>query len=267
MAARRSAVPGRAPWNIPVPRLLPASLALTLLALPAGAAVYDEFEVHGTDLAAPGEWAVDQHLNYGLRGRRKGDFPDALAPNRGLSATTEIARGMAPWWETALYLPMALDAAGQFHPGGAKLRNLFVLAGRGEATSFGLLTEFRALSSRYMPSSFGWEIRPILSHAAGRWTAVATLGFSGGFTGRNPTLLTPALRLDYRLAEDWTLGAEHYADLGPLERPERPGRQAHQAFAVVEHEWRGATLVLGLGHGLTPASDRWVAKLRLGLGF
>ena len=242
-------------------------LAALLLALPARAAVYDEFEVHGTDLDPPGQWSVDQHLNYGLRGRRKGEFPDALPPNRGVSATTEIARGLTPWWETALYLPMAMEAGGRFHAGGAKLRNLFVLAGRGEATSFGLLTEFRALSNRFMPSSFGWEIRPIVSHTAGRWTAVATLGFLGGFTWRNPTVLAPALRLDYRLAPDWTLGAEHYADLGPVERPERLEHQAHQSFAVVEHEWRGATLVLGLGRGLTPASDRWVAKLRVGVGF
>ncbi len=241
--------------------------SLALLAAPAQAAVYDEFEVHGTDIAPAGGWSLDQHFNYGLRGQRQGGFRGALTPNNGALATTEISRGVTNWWESALYLPQAVDPRGGWHVGGAKWRNLFVLHGQGEPSSFGVLTELRLLSRRFQPTTMGWEVRPIASHTAGRWTAVATLGFAGGLGPRAETALSPALRLDYAVSERLTLGAEHYADLGAINHPVGFNRQAHQSFAVAETEWHGATLVLGLGRGLTPASDRWVVKARVAVGF
>jgi hypothetical protein len=44
-------------------------------------------------------------------------------------------------------------------------------------------------------------------------------------------------------------------------------RQAHQLFLAAEMEVGPVMLNLGLGRGLTPATDRWVVKAHVGYLF
>jgi len=245
-----------------------AALALGLLAaLPARAAVYDEFEVHGTGIEAPGSTALDQHINYGLRGRTTPGFAGGLSDNRGVYLSTEIAHGVRPWWETAVYVPFAVQG-GRIDPVGVKLRNLFVTPPRSDTGwTYGMLVELRYLTPAVSPGRYSAEIRPIAQWQGGRWTAIGTLGF-GGVAGRNGgSALTPAASLYAQVSPRLALGLENYADLGPIERPLPFNSQAHQLFAVAEVPVRRFSLNLGLGYGLTPASDRLVAKIRIGLDF
>ncbi len=67
-----------------------------------------------------------------------------------------------------------------------------------------------------------------------------------------------------RVGERAWVGAEHYMDFGRIDRPARPAGQAHQLFATTDLKiGERFGLHLGLGHGLTHASDRWLGKVIL----
>ncbi len=248
----------------PSARACLAVLATLPLALqPARAAVFDEFEVHGTDIAQPGTPTTDLFLNYGLRGLRHADFHGGLANDRAFYVSPLLGYGMASWWETAVVLPMAGSRAGSYSAGGGKSHNVLVLPHAPDAPlTFGAVVELSALSRRFQPMTFGWEVRPLAQWRHGPWTLHLTFGFTGGI-GRGQTLLAPAASLYRAVTEMLALGLEHYAELGTAARPQPPARQAHQLFVVGQAALGPVMLNLGLGRGLTDASDRWVVKAHL----
>ena len=229
----------------------------------ASAAVFDEFEVHGTDIAQPGTPTTDLFMNYGVRGLRRPGFHGGLATDRALYLSPLVGRGMTEWWETALVLPMAVDRAGSYSAGGGKSHNVLVLPHAPDAAlTFGAVVELTALSRRFQPMTFGWEVRPLVQWRQGRWTLHLTFGLTGGL-GRGEVVLAPAASLYWAASETLALGLEHYAELGTAARPEPPARQAHQLFLNGQVALGPVLLSLGLGRGLTDATDRWVAKAHL----
>lgn len=243
--------------------------AALLAAAPARASVYDEFEVHGTDIAGAGEPVADLFTSYGLRGIRRASYHGALANDRGVYLTPLIGHGVTSWWESSVLFPTALDRRGQWAPGGAKLHNVLVLPpGTDSRWSFGSVVEATILSRRFQPMTFGWELRPLATWQGGQWSFRGTLGFTGGFGGRyGEAVLSPSVALGRQVTERLALVMEHYAELGPVRRPESLPHQAQQSFLVAQVDLGVATVQLGMGRGLTAASDPWVAKLRLSAAF
>ena len=70
-----------------------------------------------------------------------------------------------------------------------------------------------------------------------------------------------------RFSTEIELGVEHYADLGRIEQPNAPTRQAHQSFLTISMPVGRVEVSVGLGHGWTRASESWVSRLRLGSEF
>jgi hypothetical protein len=57
-------------------------------------------------------------------------------------------------------------------------------------------------------------------------------------------------------------------EFGRLDRPEAPRGQSHQLFVTTDIKVSNRfALHLGLGHGLTQASDRWLGKMILSVDF
>src|SRR5580692_11587631 len=101
--------------------------AAALMALPPRSArATDEIQVYNADIAAVGQWTIQQHLNYTFVGQTRPDYPGALIANHTLNGTPELAYGVTDWWELGLYLPFAVNEGGQFLSNGFKLRTLFV---------------------------------------------------------------------------------------------------------------------------------------------
>jgi hypothetical protein len=234
----------------------------------APAAVFDEFEVHGTDIAHPGTPTTDLFLNYGVRGFRSPGFHGGLATDRALYLSPLLGMGVTRWWEAAVVLPMAVDRQGSHRAGGAKAHNVFVLPHAAEAAwTFGAVVELTALTRRFQPMTFGWEVRPLAQFRQGPWTLHLTLGFTGGLGRHGEAVLAPAASLYWAATERLALGLEHYAELGTLAGPEPLARQAHQLFVVTQAVLGPLMVNLGLGRGLTSATDRWVAKAHLAYQF
>ncbi len=237
---------------------------LALLALPAQAALYDEFEVHDLEIPETGQWSVDQHANYGIRGFRQPLWRGAQ-PSQGAGyLSTEIGLGVAQGWGAALYLP-GVVAAG-YTPAGAKLRNLFRFFHE-DGLSFGVLSQISLLSRRISPEALLIETRPVVTWQSGPWMLVGGVGFTAASGPGLHSLLSPQARVNYTLPSRVELGVEHYADLGRIERLSNATRQAHQTFVTIGMPVGRVEVNFGLGHGWTGASDAWVSRLRLGVEF
>jgi chromate transporter len=72
---------------------------------------------------------------------------------------------------------------------------------------------------------------------------------------------SPAAR---RIDNTWNLGLEYYADFGAVGRA---ATQSHTLFAVTDFKLGIFNVDLGLGYGLTQASDRLVVKTIIGYAF
>lgn len=242
---------------------------LWLLALLAAgpARASDEIQVYTGEVAAPREWSLVQHLNYGLRARSGRDHRGAL-PFRGtVNGTPELAYGVSPWQELGVYLPFAARDD-RFYPGGGKLRNLFVSPdAAGRRFFYGLNTELSWAPQRFSQSRWNLELRPILGLNLGRWQVATNPIIGFGIGGHQPSAFLPANRVAYAVREDLAFGVESYSDFGSPGRFPAASRQAHQLFAVTDFRIGTVDVHLGLGRGLTAATDRWAVKTILGFSF
>lgn len=235
----------------------------------AQAGVFDEFEVHGTDIAAPREFTSDLFISYGVRGIRAPGYHGALVTDRATYLTPLLGRGMTEWWEAAILLPTAIDQSGQFTAGGARFHNVLVMPhAPGDGWTFGAVLEVSALSRAFSPAVWAWEIRPLAMFEHGRLTTRLTLGLIGGFSAPNAdVVLAPSFGLYWDVTPGVRLGLEHFAELGRVLHPQSPNAQSHQTFLTTRFGLGPFGLELGLGHGLTPVTEPWVGKLRLSYDF
>src|ERR1700757_2730708 len=101
-----------------------AGAALVVISLAGPAHAVDEIQVYNAEIAELGQWTIQQHLNYAIRGRKEPDFPGGLIANHALNGTPELAYGLTDWWELGFYAPFAVSDH-QFLSNGAKIRTLF----------------------------------------------------------------------------------------------------------------------------------------------
>jgi hypothetical protein len=238
-------------------------LALLLLPVTATAAGFDEFQVFDGRIGEPGGFDLNQHLNLGRRGRL-----GEGAPRNGMLVETEIGYATAPWHEVAVYIPVAREFSGGTFGGGFKLRNSFVVPGAGDRPfAYGLDVELRHQSYRFSSADWAMTLRPILDLRHGPWQLILNPAVEFPL-GRGGPAFAPAVRGVRQVAERVWLGLEHYMEFGRIDRPEAPRGQAHQLFVTTDFRLTEKVgLHLGLGHGLTHASDRWAGKLILSVDF
>jgi hypothetical protein len=233
--------------------------ALPLATHPARAV--DEIQLYNAEIAEVGQWTIQHHFNYAFSGRKEPDFPGGLVPNHALNATPEFAYGLTDWFELGWYVPWAVDENGRFLSNAFKFRTLFVTPNADKRNFFyGLNFEFDATTPPFSETRFAMEIRPIIGWRNSQWEFIVNPIFDLGFGTPGDVDFVPAARLGRKFSEDLTFAVEYYTDLG------RPGsfpsfnEQAHQLFAVVDFKIGVVDVDFGLGYGLTPGSDRFIAK-------
>ena len=184
-----------------------AALLLALLAggvpSPARATVFEEFEVFAPPGGEAGRFEIDQHFNYGLRGRSGREDSGALPTERGLYLNTEISYAPAPYYALALELPSAITGDGRLRNGGFKLRNLVRLHA-GEAWSWGLLVEVQRQPRGFLPHPWGIAVSPLVAWRDGPWQAVLNLalGTSFGDVREKAAEVFAKSDADYAVAEE-----------------------------------------------------------------
>ncbi len=254
------------------PRVWPGLALAAALACPAAAlAIQDEIQVYIDDVDEPGEYGLETHVNTTPRGRRTPDYPGDVSPYRGVRLTPEFSRGLVPNVDAGLYLPTTTDADGKLYTGSYKLRLKWIPIRGGEEGGWYLGTnhELGWLTKEFSDTRREYELRVIGGFRARDWligaNAILGWGLSSGHRGSPDT--TIAWKAMHDVSQGIALGAEYYADIGTLAERLPREFQARTLYAIMEIERPKWSVNLGLGHGLTPATDNWTVKAIIGISF
>jgi len=245
--------------------LLAGAAVSVVLGQPAHAT--DEIQVYNAGIAAPGQFTIQQHLNYVALGIKDPPFPGGLVSHNSINGTPEFAYGVTDWWEVGLYLPFAIQDQ-RFMSDSFKLRTLFVSPNAEQRNFFyGVNFEFSNTTPKFSQSRFGLEIRPIIGVRNADYEFIVNPIVGIGFGKYSEEHFTPAARLARKLGPDLFVGLEYYADFGQIGNFGKLDDQQHTLFAVTDFKLGVFDVNFGVGYGLTPASDRWVVKTIVGYAF
>ncbi|MGC2520207.1 MAG: hypothetical protein WA373_14010 [Burkholderiales bacterium] len=229
------------------------------------AAIEDEIQVYTDELNERGERGLELHLNTTPRGRKTPDYAGDLPPYRGLRITPEFSRGLGGNLEAGLYLPMATDADGQLYLGGAKARLKWLPVHGSEEEGgwyFGANTEVSRVTRKFSESPLSAELRVIGGYRARDWligmNPIFGWGLSPGHRG-SPDF-TLAWKAVHKVAPGIALGGEYYDGIGTLGDRLPRDQQDRTLYFVMDFDRKPWVFNLGIGHGLTPASDNWTIK-------
>jgi hypothetical protein len=240
---------------------LARSLLAAVLAPPQQALAVDEIQLYNAEIDEVGQFSIQQHLNYTFLGSKQPPFAGGFPSNHALNGTPEFAYGITEWFELGLYIPWAIDGNDRFLSNWFKLRTLFVTPHADQKSFFyGLNFEYDYTSHLFSQTLFAMEIRPIIGWRNPEWEFIVNPIADLGFGRFGDIDFLPAARLARTFTKDLAFGLEYYTDLG------RPGsflpfeQQTHQLFGVVDFKVGDVDVDFGIGSGLTPGSDRFVAK-------
>ena len=240
-------------------------LLAACLAASQEAKAIDEIQVYNAEVAKVGQWTLQQHLNYAIKGRAEPDFPGGLVPDRTLNGTPELAYGVTDWYEIGFYAPFAVDKDGSFFSNGGKFRQLLVSPDAAKRELFyGVNIELSYSTPKFSPTRFNAELRPIIGWRRGDLEFIVNPIVGIGFGSRGDAEFAPAARLARKLGEGLAIGLEYYSNLGPFGGFLPLNEQQHNLYGVVDFKVGRFDVNFGLGYGLTSGSDRFLTKLIIG---
>src|SRR6202790_838592 len=210
--------------------LLAGAAVSVVLGQPAHAT--DEIQVYNAGIAAPGQFTIQQHLNYVALGIKDPPFPGGLVSHNSINGTPEFAYGVTDWWEVGLYLPFAIQDQ-RFMSDSFKLRTLFVSPNAEQRNFFyGVNFEFSNTTPKFSQSRFGLEIRPIIGVRTADYEFIINPIVDISFGQFGEADFAPAARLARKVMRDFYLGLEYYGDLGKIGDFAKLSDQQHTLFAV-----------------------------------
>jgi len=246
--------------------LLWGGTALWLAAVDPAKAI-DEIQVYNADIAAVGQFTIQQHLNDVPLGVKDPPFPGGLVSHDSINGTPEFAYGLTDWWEVGLYLPFAIRDQ-VFYSNAFKLRTLFVSPHAEQRDFFyGVNFEFSRETPPFAQTRYAMEIRPIIGGRNSEYEFIVNPIVDIGFGKYGEQHFAPAARFARKFDQDLYFGFEYYSDLGQIGSFPTFANQEHTLFAVTDFKLGVIDVNFGIGYGLTPASDRWVVKTILGYAF
>lgn len=255
-------------------KVVAAWIALAaFIVAPRAARAFDPFEIQVYDgtLDAVGERGLELHLNHVAKGRTTTD--DGTIPSNHLThATLEPSIGVTRSLELGGYLQTALRPGGTYDYAGAKLRaKLVTPEGWHPHLRFGVNFEVSALPTSYEADVYGGELRPIAAFEDDAWIVAANPIVSFGLRGqsrRDGPAFEPAIAIYKKVLDLYSFGVEYYASFGPIKSFKSSRDQLHYLFMTWNlyalEKWE---LNVGVGGGLTQASDGMILKTILGRTF
>ena len=246
-----------------------------LLVLAGGSMLaQDPFEIHVYEYETlkPGQFTLEQHLNYVGRGTR---MPvGTLAPtNDQLHMTYELTAGISDAFSIGA---MQLNAV---RPGGSGLEyagwrllpHFYAPKSWHVPVDLGLVMEFSFQKPAYEENSRRVEIRPILEKHLGRLQLDLNPVFERALHGpgaRDGWNFEPAFRIGYEAGKHITPSVEYYSSAGPLPSFLPLDEQIHLFFPGADIKLRENILwSVGVGLAATPAGSQLIFKSRIEIEF
>lgn len=248
-----------------------AILGCMVAAPPAGAVDPFEIQVYEGDINDPAQAGVEVHTNLTADGRSEPAFSGEVVPHGLLRITLEPSFGILTWWELGAYLQTAVqtgESEGRF--AGFKLRTKFIVP-RQRTGDFilGLNIEVGRGVAALGSAEWGTEVRPIVTFTRGRWLLAANPIFGWALTGDRHLVpeLEPAFKLRANAGRYVGLGLEYYAGFGVLSAVPAVDQQEHVLYLIGDLLEGPVDLNVGVGRGLTSATDDWTIKTIVGYAF
>jgi hypothetical protein len=247
-------------------RRLPGLIAVvSLLSGSPVLAQTDEIQVYDAAIAPVGEFNLTIHNNYTPSGSSVPAFPGGIATDKTLNGVAEWAYGVAPWFEAGLYLPLySVTRDGGVLYNGFKLRALFVSPDAAKREFFyGVNFEFSFNTAHWDTRTYTSEIRPIIGGHVGKFDFIFNPIVDNSWNGVSRLEFVPESRIALALTERYKIAMEEYDDFGRVSHFLASSKQSHQLFGVLDVNTKWIGIELGIGAGLTRASDHRVIKLIL----
>jgi len=147
---------------------------------------------------------------------------------------------------------------------GFKLRALFVTPDAVKRDVFyGVNFEFSFNTAHWDPRPYTSEIRGIVGAHVGKFDLIFNPIVDNSWNGFSRLEVVPETRVAMAVSEIYKLALEEYADFGTITHFLPATKQTHQLFGVIDVTTKAVGIELGVGAGLTSASDHWVLKLIL----
>jgi len=230
-----------------------------------------EIQVYGAETVAPGTTMIELHSNMAVLGSTR--TTDGTRPTQhALHETLEVTQGFTPWFETGFYLFTSIQPDEGWEFVGTHVRpRLRVPESWQWPVGLSLSSEIGYQRREYSVDTWTVEIRPIIDTQLGRWYLSLNPTFARAIEGpdvRRGWEFTPAAKVSYEVVSKVSLGIEYYGAIGPPGNVDRPRDQEHLLFAVVDLDLgKNWEFNLGLGAGLTPATDSFIVKSIIGYRF
>ena len=149
-----------------------------------------------------------------------------------------------------------------------QIRQLFVTPNAAEREIFyGVNFEFSYAMPQFSDTRWNVEIRPIIGVRKGDYEFIVNPIVDFGFGQNGDLIFAPAARFARKLGENLSVGVEYYSDLGAFPNFATFNEQQHNIYAVVDFKIGRFDVNAGVGYGLTPGSDRLMAKMIIGTDF
>ncbi|MHB8353254.1 MAG: hypothetical protein ACYDCF_02310 [Burkholderiales bacterium] len=236
-----------------------------LLSGSAWATLQDEIQVYDDSINKPGQWGLEMHFNTTPSGISAREYPGEIQNVHGYRGTPEISYGLTETLEAGLYLPVVRAADGTTEFAGPLVR-LKWIPRQAPATGglfYGLNVEVSAVKPQYEQYQNAVELRPILGYRTPDWLFVTNPSLDyplrAGYRQGGPDF-DPSFKVSRNVTEGFATGFEYYSDLGSINNFLPFANQTHTLFLVVDVDRKPWVFNLGIGRGLTQASDRWTIK-------
>lgn len=245
-------------------------LALGLIRGGNVSAAPDEIQVYTEELNDPGQFGLEEHVNYSFNGVRVPEYPGQMPPNHVLQVTSEFSYGLTRTLEAGLYVPFAFTPGGDTFLNGLRGRLKYIAPrDEGDPMFYGLNLELGRDPLRTSDSISAMEIRPIIGYRDAKWLVsfnpILTLGLAANVS-RQPQF-EPCVKLTHVVGDGVRSGLEYYGAYGSPTHPLPSNQRSHSVYVVADMVKGGYDLDFGIGRGFVNSTDTWVMKAIIGLPF
>ena len=255
-------------------RLLPILLLLLAsLAAPLAFALPDELEVRLDETNKQGQFAFDVISNYTVAGPRKPPDEELRSGVHLLQVSPAISYGLTAHTQIGVQLFSSVGLHGDARVDGGRFEVLSVPIRPDDDDDDGFflggLLELGHLPRTLSENNIDAELKMIIGYRIGRWTFASNpeIDFKVAGNGFTQPELAAKFKLAYRLDQRYSVGLEHYGDIGRLHHIGPLSEQSQQTFAVLDYKGKEMELNLGIGRGWNDFSERWVLKTAVSFPF
>lgn len=226
-----------------------------------------EIQVYGSELVPPDVTMLELHSNYTFDGQP--GSAGVLTSRHALHETVEITHGFNEWLEVGFYIFTSTQSGTGLEWVGDHVRPRISAPARWHwPVGVSLSQEIGYQRRAYAEDTWTWEIRPIVDRRFGPLYVSLNPVFDRALKGPGAGAgfgFSPNAQATLDVSRRVTAALEYYGGFGPLNDLAPLDRSAQQIIPAVDlnlgDDWE---FNLGLGVGLTPATDRLLVKMILG---